>query len=232
MSDVNFRNFDTREALDAALANDVALALSEAVRARREATLALSGGSTPHGVLALLGARELPWDRVRVTLVDDRWVPTDHADSNERMVHEKLLRGPASAASFVSLHTPADHPRDAVVTIEERLGAFRTFDYLMLGMGPDGHFASLFPGAGNLAAGLSLDGDAACIAVDPPLAPHARISMTLPRIADTRRLVLHLTGEEKRAVFEQALEGRDARALPIAAVIGLPAPPLNVFWAP
>ena len=232
MSEVNFRKFDTRDALDEALAEDIAVGLSEAVRERGEASLALSGGSTPHGVLALLGARELPWDRVRVTLVDDRWVPTDHADSNERMVHETLLCGPASIASFVSLHTQADHPRQALVTIAERLGAFGTFDYLMLGMGADGHFASLFPDADNLAAGLSLDGDAACIAVDPPLAPHARITMTLPRIADTRRLILHLTGDAKRAVFEQAIEERDARVLPIAAVIDLPAPPLNVFWAP
>lgn len=232
MSEVIFRKFDTREALDAALTNDLAAALVDAIRERGEATLALSGGSTPHGVLAMLGARELSWAKVRVTLVDDRWVPTDHTDSNERMVREKLLHGPASAASFVSLHTDADHPRDALATIEERLGGFPTFDCLMLGMGPDGHFASLFPGADNLAAGLSLDGNMSCIAVDPPVASHARISMTLARIADTRRLILHLTGDDKRAVFEQAMKERDGETLPIAAVIDLPAPALNVFWAP
>ncbi len=232
MSDLNFRSFETREALDAALAADVADVLADAVRERGEATLALSGGTTPHGVLARLGARELPWDRVRVTLVDDRWVPTDHADSNERMVRERLLSGPAGAASFVSLHTEAEHPRDGLAVIEDRLGGFATFDYLMLGMGPDGHFASLFPGADNLAEGLALDGAASCIAVDPPVAPHARISMTLPRIADTQRLVLHLTGDDKRAVFEQAVGERDAQTLPIAAVIELPAPQLEVLWAP
>jgi 6-phosphogluconolactonase len=232
MSDLNSRSFETREALDAALADDIADVLSEAVSERGEATLALSGGTTPHGVLALLGARELPWNRVRITLVDDRWVPTDHADSNERMVREKLLSGAAGAASFVSLHTGADHPRDALAEIEARLGGFAIFDYLMLGMGPDGHFASLFPDADNLAEGLALDGEASCIAVDPPVAPHARISMTLPRIAKTRRLILHLTGDDKRAVFEQAVRERDAQTLPIAAVIDLPAPPLEVFWAP
>jgi 6-phosphogluconolactonase len=232
MREVKFRTFDSRESLDTVLAENAARAVAAGIDERGEATLAVSGGSTPRGVLEKLGARELPWNRVRVTLVDDRWVPTDHADSNERMVRERLLSGPAGAASFVSLHTEAEHPRDGLAVIEDRLGGFATFDYLMLGMGPDGHFASLFPGADNLAEGLALDGAASCIAVDPPVAPHARISMTLPRIADTRRLVLHLTGDDKRAVFEQAVGERDAQTLPIAAVIELPAPQLEVLWAP
>lgn len=232
MAEVSFREFDSREALDEALATDVARLVRASTELRGEATLAVSGGSTPLGVFAVLARRELAWDLVRVTLVDDRWVPVDHAESNERMVRERLLSGPAGSASFVSLHADAPHPRDALETIRARLDAFSTFDCLMLGMGPDGHFASLFPGATNLAEGLALDGDAPCVAVDPPVAPHARISMTLPRIADTRRLILHLTGDEKRAVFERAVETRDALELPIAAVIDLPAPPLEVFWAP
>lgn len=232
MSEVRLQAFEDRSDLDAALARTLEERLREAIQARGEATIALSGGSTPRPLLARLAQADLPWEKVSVTLVDDRWVDPQHEDSNERMVHETLLQGAAARSRFVSLHSAAAHPREAVDEMEARLDVFGTFDCLMLGMGGDGHFASLFPATPELREGLDLNSPRTCIAVDPVTAPHARMSMTLARIVDTRSLILHLTGADKRAVFELARADRDPMVLPIAAVLDVPAPPLEVYWAP
>ena len=232
MSDNLWREFDSREALDRALAAELAGVLATAIEERGEATLALSGGSTPRGVLTELGRADLDWGRVAATLVDERWVDADHDDSNARMVRETLLSGAAGAASFVPLVVPGMSAEAARAEVETRLSRFATFDAVMLGMGGDGHFASLFPGSTTLKKGLDLDGTHSCIAVDPPAAPHARMSMTLPRILDTRRLILHLTGDDKRAVFERACQERDPSVLPIASLLDLEKPVLEIYWAP
>ena len=225
-------SFDSREALDEQLADDIAAALETAIRERGQASIAVSGGSTPRGVFRALSARPLDWSRVTVTLVDDRWVNPEHEDSNERLVNEYLRVGNAASAPFVSLHSPHAHPRDAQTTIEERLAVFGTIDVMMLGMGGDGHFASLFPDSDVLEAGLDLSGTAACIAVDPPVAPHPRMSMTLPRIFDSRFLILHITGQDKLAILDEARRQGDPLTLPIAAVLAPTAPDLVIYWAP
>lgn len=232
MSELAIHRYADRGSLDRDLAEELAGVLASAITENGSASLALSGGSTPRGLLTCLGAKGIAWDRVTVTLVDERWVDKDHADSNERMVRETLMSGAASAAGFVSLYTGKDHPSQAVDEIEAALASLGTIDVLMLGMGGDGHFASLFPGSAALAAGLDLSGRASCISVDPPAAPHARMSMTLPRIVDTRKLILHITGDSKLDVLQQAAaEGRPEH-LPIAAVLTLSAPKLEIHWAP
>jgi 6-phosphogluconolactonase len=232
MSDLAIRTYADCDALDASLAEEVASRLRAAIEERGGASIALSGGSTPRGLLACLGGKELAWDRVTVTLVDERWVDDDHPDSNARMVRETLLRGAAARARFEPLYTGTAHPSEAVAGVEARLARLGAFDCLVLGMGADGHFASLFPGSEALMRGLDLQGDHAFIAVDPPAAPHPRMSMTLARIANTRHLVLHINGEAKRAVVQRASEERDPAALPIAAVLDLEAPRLEIHWCP
>ncbi len=232
MSELEIIEFADRDTLDASLAESIAARLAAGVEARGRASLAVSGGSTPRGVFAQLARAEIPWDAVTVTLVDERWVNAAHADSNERLTRENLLTGNAAVAQFVPLYVKAPHPEDALPEIAASLAGFDTFDSVMLGMGSDGHFASLFPGSTALSAGLDLDGHEDCIAVDPPAAPHARMSLTLPRIVDTRQLILHITGDEKRAVLEEAKRLMDPQKLPIAAVLALSAPPLEIYWSP
>jgi 6-phosphogluconolactonase len=232
MSEPRMHTFASRDALDQQLAEDIAARLRSAIDVRGAASLAVSGGSTPRGVFAALSEKALDWARVTITLVDDRWVDPAHADSNERLVNECLRIAAAAKSSFVSLHTAHAHPRDGQGTIEQRLAAFGSIDVMMLGMGGDGHFASLFPDSDALEAGLDLGGSKACIAVDPPLAPHARMSMTLPRIFDSRFLILHITGEDKRGILERAEREADPLTLPIAAVLAPTAPQLAVYWAP
>lgn len=232
MSEPRFLEFDDRLTLDLQLAEHVADKLRQAIGERGEATLVVSGGSTPKGFFAALSGHELPWSKLTVTLADERWVTIDHEDSNERMVRELLLAGPAADARFISLVNEDDSPERGLAAIQARLAQLGTFDVLVLGMGGDGHFASLFPGAEALDAGLDLSNRESCIAVNPPAAPHARVSMTLRRLQDTRCLIVHVAGEEKRRVLDLAIEQGDAKTLPIAAIMAAETPAPDVYWAP
>jgi len=231
MSDPAWRAFPSREALDEQLAEELATALRNAVAERGEASLVVSGGSTPIGMFRSLASRNLPWDRITVTLADERWVPADHHDSNERLVRENLLTDQAATAHFVPLLSDHERPQEAEGEVGARLQPLGTLDVVVLGMGTDGHFASLFPGSEALQRGLAPDAPA-CLAVDPPSAPHARLSLSLARLADTRRLLLPIVGQKKRAVLALAQSAPGSPGLPIAAALALESPSLEVFWAP
>lgn len=232
MPEPDFHDFHDREQLDAALSATVAARLEAALQARGRAVLVVSGGSTPAGFFRRLSEAPLDWPRISVTLADERWVPVTHVDSNERLVREQLLLGPAAAAQFVSLYMPLALPEAAEATIAARLETLGHFDVVVLGMGSDGHTASLFPGSDSLAAGIDEHSTRACLAVHPPFAPHARMSLTRSRLVDSEALFVHITGADKRAVLEQARAKGDPMSLPIAAFLGDLPNPAAVYWAP
>ena len=228
----SMHNFEERGALDAALARAVASQLEAGIRARGTATLVVSGGSTPHGFFSHLSEMPLDWGCVAVTLADERWVAPDHEDSNARLVSERLLQGPAQAARFVPLFVDGLSPEAAEETLGADVAALGTFDAVVLGMGGDAHFASLFPGAEALAEGLSMPSVRQCLAVHPHHAPHARMSLSLARLFDSRFRALHIVGDEKKQVLETALASADSSAHPIAAVFEAGRPNTDVYWAP
>ncbi len=195
------------------------------------ASLVVSGGSTPKPFFEHLSRRVLAWDRVRITLADERWVGADHEASNERLVRRHLLVAEAAVATVVGLKTPEATPEEGCEACEQALAQVtRPFDVVILGMGGDGHTASLFPGAPELAAGFDPASGRTCLAAHPATAPHPRMSLTLPALLDSRRLVLHITGESKRRVYAQALEPGPAQELPIRAVLA--SDRVEVWWAP
>ncbi|HWN66459.1 MAG TPA: 6-phosphogluconolactonase [Haliangium sp.] len=224
--------FDDREAMAAAMADDIADLLRAAIDDRGRASLAVSGGSTPEAMFRCLSEQRLAWERVVVTLVDERWVPPDAKDSNERLARAALLQGPAGAARFVGLKNAAATPEDGLAETERALRDVpRPFDVMVLGMGDDGHTASLFPGTTELAAALSPASSASCAPVRPEwLQP--RMTLTLPAILDSRYILLLLAGRSKWDVYEQALAGTDATVMPIRAVFAQARAPLEVYWAP
>ncbi len=227
------KTFPDRQRLAAALARRIADLLTEAVRRDGRAGLAVSGGSTPAPLFDQLSQWDLPWENVVVTLVDERWVDPGDPDANERLVRTRLLRGRAADAAFVGLKAPAATAKEGQAACEERLAQVpRPFAALILGMGTDGHTASLFPGAAELPAAADPETRCTCVAVTPPAAPHARLTLTLPVILDAGRIFLHITGEDKRRVLQKALQEGPAEDMPIRFILRQQTTPLEVYWAP
>jgi 6-phosphogluconolactonase len=164
-----------------------------------------------------------------ITLSDERWVAPRHPASNERMVRQRLLRGKASAAHFIPLKTDDPAPGDALDAVDARVAAMpRPFDAVLLGMGEDGHFASLFPGNAALKIGLDPICAENVTPVDAPGAagsPH-RLSLTLSALTDARWIVLIIRGEAKLRRL------RNPRGAPIAALLRQARAPIEAFSAP
>ncbi|WP_392566743.1 6-phosphogluconolactonase [Utexia brackfieldae] len=218
--------------LNHALAHDIITQLSQAIALRGKASLAVSGGRTPTELFKLLSQQTLDWDKVYITLVDDRWVDEHDEASNARLVKSHLLQNNASKAHFVGLKTAASSPFDGEKESELRLQQTipLPFDALILGMGDDGHTASLFPHAANLANGLDMHSGRTLVGMTPLTAPLDRISLTLPTILASRQLYLHLVGENKKQVLSQASAGKDINDMPIRAVLHQDKTPLSIYW--
>ena len=220
-----------------AVARIIADAVRNGCRRRGAAGLVLSGGGTPVAVYERLAGMDLPWAAVSVTLADERWVDTDHASSNEGLLRRTLLRGPAAAARLIGLKTNAETAAGGEAAVNRRLAGFPwPADIVVLGMGGDGHTASLFPHAAALARALSPARGVRAVALTPdPLpaeAPFERMTLTLPALLDAERILLLLGGGEKRAVYEAALAGDDIRDKPVRAILEQSAVPVEVHWAP
>ncbi len=224
--------FETSEQLATALALSIADDLRAAIAARGKASLVVSGGRTPAQMFAALAQQDLAWNKVWITLADERWVDAHHADSNEALVRRTLLQHHAAAAHFVPLKNSALTAKAGEAECEKKLAAMpRPFDVVVLGMGDDGHFASLFPQAPQLSNGLDPANKHLCIAVDPITAPHARMSLTLSALLASRRIVMQLVGEGKWQVYQRALQDGAEKTLPIRSVLQQTKTPVEVYFS-
>jgi 6-phosphogluconolactonase len=212
-----------------------AVAISSALRRELEqqprARLLLSGGTTPAPVFRALSKAPLDWSRVDVGLVDERWLLPSDTDSNAYLVSTHLLRNHAAAAHFESLTRPGRNIEMALAAAN--LHAQRAPAVIVLGMGDDGHTASLFPRMPGLDAALA--SPLAYVAVDATGCAGAgpwprRISLTPTGLAPAATRLLLLRGTTKRGVFEQALEGTDPREMPIRIAFTTPGATLDVYW--
>ena len=220
--------FDDRETLDQALAEHVTSKLAQGISARGVAHLVVSGGSTPAALFSLLADADLAWQHVVVMLADDRWVPADHEDSNERLVRETLLTGRAKQAEFLSLLPTPDDEVANLAGLSTLLRSVPRFDVVLLGMGEDAHTASLFPCASALKEGLTTD--AGALLTRPRTAPHQRVSMSKRRLEMTDCGVIHIVGQNKKAVLEAAIKSGDEMRHPISAFWGPSG--FDCWWAP
>jgi 6-phosphogluconolactonase len=219
--------FESPEAQADGLAQAITADLATAIEQQGRAVLAVSGGRSPVALFERLAQCQIPWHRVAVTLVDERLVPETHADSNARLVKQHLLQGYAAEARFIPLVTQADNES---LSIAEACRSFTWPTVVVLGMGDDGHTASLFPGAGELQQGLDLNQKQPIIAVTPPHAAHRRLSMTRAALLKCDKMYLAIQGEAKRTVLERARLGLDIH-LPISYFLHQKATPLDVYWA-
>lgn len=215
----------------AALAQHVAARLKADLAQQEQAVLVVSGGRSPVPFFHALAAQPLDWARVLVTLADERWVPPDHPDSNEALVRRHLLSGRAAAARLVPLWSEAATPEAGAQALAPALAALpRPFSQVVLGMGEDGHVASLFPDAPELQDGLRTAAPA--LAVHPGRAPHPRLSLSLSALLQTRDLALLVSGEAKARLLAEALGSGPVTELPVRALLRQTAVPVSVFWAP
>jgi len=220
---------DGREACAARLCET----LEAAVLERGRAVFAGSGGSTPAPIYARMAGMALDWDRIVVTLIDERYVPETSPDSNAALLKRTLLTGPAAAARFVPLYSPSVTVDRAAAESTRTLAAEGgRLDAVLLGMGEDGHICSMFPHSPTLKTLLTPTLPPAVLGVPQGrdgMAPSLeRLSVNLPYLMQARRVILALTGAKKREVFEREAAG-DPRVQPIAALIAAHVP-LEVLW--
>ncbi len=231
---VLFRDFRNADDMYATLAGEIATRLTAGVAHRGRAGFVASGGTTPGALYDVLAAREAPWKDIAITLSDERWISPASSRSNENLARTRLMTGKAAAAQLVPMMTARDHPRDARGAVDAAIAAMpRPFDAVLLGMGTDGHTASLIPGGQGLARALDRSDPALVRAIDPPdlAAMGERMTLTLRAILDARWIALLIRGEEKLAAYKWALAGSDVLEAPIRAVLHQAVVPVSVFWS-
>jgi 6-phosphogluconolactonase len=222
--------FPSGEALARNLANAVTAALERRLAEHGAASLVVSGGQTPAAFLRELGSRALDWSSVFVTLADERCVAADDPASNLRFLRETFAGAPASIATLVAVDATG---ADAASRWSEALGTMpRPFAAVILGMGDDGHFASLFPGMPGLAAALNPSNATTVVGGVAPVEPRARLSLTLPTFLDTDLLVLHVTGDSKLATLQRAACSGSELELPVRALLAQRRVPVEIYHAP
>lgn len=220
-------------ALASALAHSLADDIDRALRLANRATLVLSGGRTSPPVFRTLAAQPRHWSRLTVIPSDERWVPPGHPDHNLSQMRAAFA-GAEGIRWLPLVPEQPDGPADATFAVQQLARHPEVFDVAMVGMGTDGHFASLFPGAPRLPEGL--DPATTHHAIDilpdpmPSAGPHPRISLTLARLLRSDRLLLVITGADKRAVIDRAHAGE--RSLPVAALLAAAHPAAEIHWSP
>lgn len=194
-----------------------------------KASFIATGGTSPGEVYDLLSTLPLPWEHVSVTLSDERWVPPDSPDSNSRLLRERLLVGAAADAAFVPLWSDAPTAEDAAEAAEAAIADLLPADVVLLGMGEDGHIASLFPGSPVLEEGLDPLGGSLVIAAPrgEPAPPQDRLSLTLYALRQSYLILVLIRGEAKRRVIEEQA------GLPIHALLdAVGETPVRILWSP
>lgn len=225
--------FEDVQAATAALAEQIVVALRLGIALRGRASMALAGGRTPVPLFRLLGEAELDWARVGITLTDERWVDARHPGSNAALVRQELLSGRAGAARFLPLYDGSASAAGATANVWENLRPLaRPIDVVLLGMGEDGHFASLFPGEPGLPTALDVAAAPACVAMRAPVEPRERISLNLAALMQARRVFLLVTGAAKRELLVSAAHREPGANWPVTTLLAQRHPEPEVYWAP
>lgn len=231
----NERIFQSGDDMLAAMVKETLERLEFAIATRGHASMAVAGGRFPKPLFEKLSTVKLDWSKVSVTLGDDRWVGLDDDQSNEKLVRDHFLINEAQHARFVSLKTGDANPEDAISTVSSRLRTDMHWplDIVYLGMGDDGHTASLFPSSAPdaLQKGLYPAHGELVAAARPTVSPVPRISMTLPAILNARYIGIHITGKSKWSTFETAKNGTEIEEMPVRAILQQTDIPVDLWWS-
>ena len=222
--------FATRDEASLAAAQHIVAALVRQLGEQERASLVVTGGSSPERCYTTLARVEMPWQRVDVLMSDDRWVSPTHDDSNEKLVRETLLQGAAAKAVLHPFFDDGAAMKERCEQFERELADLpKPFACSLLGMGEDGHVASLFADAENFAQGIDVDGKTQCVPVSTAASPHDRISLTMAALLQSAVIVLLFFGKAKHDVFEQAKAS--PTAYPVSRLLHQDRVPVYAFWA-
>lgn len=233
--------FEDRNALFSTLATDCRKHLNNAISDYGSTSFLVSGGSTPAPLYEALSQSDLDWFKVHVALVDERWVDFNHEASNEALIYRTLLINKARHATFTSMKTGAVTSALGCPQVEGWYQQLpKPFAVSILGMGGDGHTASLFPHAEGLNEALNENNPlltAAIMANQSEITGTnvERITLSLTGLLNSQRLIILLTGEEKLAVFRNALADLSDEAvkdMPVRAILRQDIVPVELYWAP
>ena len=223
--------FDDRPTLDVSFAEKVAQILTASIAKKGKASIAVSGGSTPKGFFNALSHKEIAWDKVTITLADERWVDENSDASNTRLVKKNLLQNNASKANFLNFKIADKLNKATLEQLNKQAELLLSLDVLILGMGEDGHTASLFPCSEQINEALSLTNSDALISVQPKTAPHQRLTFSLAALLQSKNVFLHLCGESKKQVLKDALADDNALIMPIRAFLHSPTVTTKIMYA-
>lgn len=223
--------FSEREQLELNLAEKCAQKLNAAVISRGKASIAVSGGSTPLGFFKALSQHALPWDKINVVLVDERLVDETHSDSNTKLVKVNLMQNYASRANFVDIKPTDIDNVEAVDRKIWQLTQLLPLDVAILGMGNDGHTASLFPCSDQIAKHMAMDA-APIIFSQPKTAPHQRVSFSFASLIQSKSLFMQLFSSQKLEVLDNAIQQQDPLVMPVSAFLQDKDKEVEIFWAP
>jgi 6-phosphogluconolactonase len=233
MIEAEWWEYDSLDELADAVAGDVGFIVESAVEARGTSLIALPGGTTGPAIFPKLAAQKLPWKKVTIIPTDDRLVPIEDERSNVRSIAKAFL---PSGARVIPIATEIPDYKLAGNSADARLQDFPwPPDLAWLGMGKDGHTASIFAGP-DLQDALDAPKARRAVGVMPdPMpadAPVARVTLTRASILSSRTILITITGEEKRAVLEQAIADGHSSKLPIGRVLAEAEQPIDIHWAP
>lgn len=230
--------FEQRNHLLTALVAECQDVLSESISKHGVATLLVSGGTTPAPLYEALSKTDLNWKKIKIALVDERWVDASHAASNEALARRSLLINNAKVSEFIGMKTDAKTAAAGHSETEERYARLpQPFSLAILSMGNDGHTASLFPKATGVEAALDPSNPNLTAAITAKQSevtgPNTeRMTMTLSALLKTERLIILLTGEDKLAVFNAAQKPGSISDMPIRSLLQQDQVPVELYWAP
>ncbi|WP_196138855.1 6-phosphogluconolactonase [Aliikangiella sp. G2MR2-5] len=237
MTQIIERFFQSQQEMYQSLLANTQYQLEKAVQQQGEATFLVSGGTTPKPLYCSLSKTKLPWQRIKVAMVDERWVNPDNEASNERLIRINLLKNLARDARLTTMKIDGQSPVEACATIENCYKKLNTpFDLTILGMGNDGHTASLFPNSIGLETGLNSESTLCCPidAVNSAAAGkyQQRLSLTINAIKRSRQIKLLITGDKKLKTYQKAKRAGSTMEMPVRAILQLKDIPINIYWAP